>query len=435
MNSVFHYLCLRKPRLDYISPPICCDFSGSGSPVIVLDPFGLLSGPTGLILGGDGNLTLSWSPYPGALCFNIYQAVDEDNPDGEYVIIAECVEGNSFQLPENGVFKISAITNDGESELSVSIDARGGGVTPVCPPESAVPAAPSGPTAFDIPGEVEWEIITPTFSEVWAGDPSLLKEELPTDYPPGHYDVAYVTGFSDSVGGCPPLTPLKGLAHIYSVYDDENNPDINTNRIANGIFQVEPVVLGPFGSGRFSICASGYAAVEGDLQTYFNVPGFQKRWYRDDRHENSGGKMYFAWDTNGGAFAPPVGFDFRLQVIQVDGLIQQARKLQIVGGAAPFFPPAISSFWNGTFPARTSYDSTSVIWTADPSGSFGGALVYYTQSHPTAPNGCGWVLEVYQGATLHWQGLKRIGNQGTGVYYRTAASPAFPACLSVSELP
>lgn len=136
MNSVFHYLCLRKPRLDYISPPICCDFSGSGSPVIVLDPFGRLSAPTGVILGGDGNLTLSWDPYFGALCFNIYQAVDPNQPDGEYVIIAECVEGNSFQIPGDGSFKVSAITQDGESELSNRITRTGGGPPPPpCEPE------------------------------------------------------------------------------------------------------------------------------------------------------------------------------------------------------------------------------------------------------------------------------------------------------------
>lgn len=127
MNSVFEYLCLRKPRLDYISPPICCDFSGSGFPVIVLDPFGRILAPTGLILGGEGNLTLSWDPYFGALCFNIYQAVDENNLEGEYILIAECVEGNSFQLPESGGYKISVITVDGESELSTVIVATGGG--------------------------------------------------------------------------------------------------------------------------------------------------------------------------------------------------------------------------------------------------------------------------------------------------------------------
>lgn len=127
MNSVFEYLCLRKPRLDYVSPPICCDFSGSGFPVIVLDPFGRLVAPTGLILSGDGNLTLSWDPYFGALCFNIYQAVDENNLDGEYVIIAECVEGNSFQLPEPGGYRVSGITVDGETELSTPIRATGGG--------------------------------------------------------------------------------------------------------------------------------------------------------------------------------------------------------------------------------------------------------------------------------------------------------------------
>lgn len=134
MNSVFDYLCLRRPRLDYIAPPFCeNDFSGSGGPVIELDPFGRIAAPTGLVLSGEGNLTLSWDDYPGALCFNIYQAVDPNNPDGEYVIIAECVEGNSFQLPPgSGVYKVSAITMNGESDLSnpIVVNGGGGGCTP-----------------------------------------------------------------------------------------------------------------------------------------------------------------------------------------------------------------------------------------------------------------------------------------------------------------
>lgn len=127
MNSVFEYLCLRKPRLDYVSPPICCDFSASGFPVIVLDPLGRLVSPTGFILSGEGNLTLSWDIYQGALCYNIYQAVDENNPEGEYVLIAECIEANSFQLPEPGFYRVSAITENGESELSTPINATHGG--------------------------------------------------------------------------------------------------------------------------------------------------------------------------------------------------------------------------------------------------------------------------------------------------------------------
>lgn len=130
MTTIFEYLCLRRPRLDYVCPPFCeNDFSGSGGPVIELDPFGRLRGPTGLILSGEGGLTLSWDDYPGALCFNIYQAVDENNPDGEYVIIAECVEGPPFQIPSSGprFFKVSAITPEGESELSDSVERTGGG--------------------------------------------------------------------------------------------------------------------------------------------------------------------------------------------------------------------------------------------------------------------------------------------------------------------
>lgn len=98
----------------------------------MLDPFGRLAAPSGLVLSGSGNLTLSWDVYPGALCFNIYQASDPNNPEGEYVIIAECVEGNSFQLPGPGSYRVSAITPEGESELSDSVRVEG----PAPPPTS-----------------------------------------------------------------------------------------------------------------------------------------------------------------------------------------------------------------------------------------------------------------------------------------------------------
>lgn len=164
MNSAFEYLYLRRPVIDYICPGFCeTDFSGSGSPIIILDPFGRIVSPSGLVLSGDGNLTLSWSPYPGALCFNIYQAADANNPDGEYVIIAECVEGNSFQLPEPGSYRVSAITPDGESELSASVTVEEGPAPP--PPVSIwngliaywawennlVDSTGNGHTLYDIP--------------------------------------------------------------------------------------------------------------------------------------------------------------------------------------------------------------------------------------------------------------------------------------------
>lgn len=121
MNAVIEVLYLRRPRLEYISPPVCeFDFSSSGGPVVVLDALGRLLAPTGFVVGGRGRFTLSWNNYPGALCYTVYKAVDSNNPFGEYVVVAECIPDPNINLePEGeGCYRVSAITENGESELS-----------------------------------------------------------------------------------------------------------------------------------------------------------------------------------------------------------------------------------------------------------------------------------------------------------------------------
>lgn len=121
MNAVIEVLYLRRPRLEYVSPPACeFDFSSSGGPVIVLDALGRILAPSGFVLGGRGRFTLSWNNYPGALCYTVYKAVDSNDPFGEYVVVAECIEDPMIDLePEGpGCYRVSAITENGESELS-----------------------------------------------------------------------------------------------------------------------------------------------------------------------------------------------------------------------------------------------------------------------------------------------------------------------------
>lgn len=121
MNSVLEILFLRRPSIDYISPPVCeFDFSSSGGPVIVLDALGRLLAPSGFVLGGRGRFRLSWNHYVGALCYTVYKAVDSSNPFGDYVVVAECIEDPEIDLePEGpGCYRVSAITENGETELS-----------------------------------------------------------------------------------------------------------------------------------------------------------------------------------------------------------------------------------------------------------------------------------------------------------------------------
>lgn len=158
MNTIFDFLCMRKPKFEYVCPPLC-EFSASGFPTIVLDPFSR-NKVTGLVFGGVGNLRLSWNAFPGALCYTIYLATTSD-PFGPYEIVAECVNGNP-ECPEcppgpdphiniepfgEGCYRVSAITEDGESELSdpACSPGTGGGQT--------VTVIATTPEAYEI-GEV-----------------------------------------------------------------------------------------------------------------------------------------------------------------------------------------------------------------------------------------------------------------------------------------
>lgn len=120
MKTSLDVLFLRRPVLNYVSPPICdVLFSSSSGPVIVLNALGHLTGVTGGIAGGSGRFRLSWNNYPGALCYSVYQAVDPAHPDtSEYVIVAECINDTFFEPGTSGCFRISAITPDGETPLS-----------------------------------------------------------------------------------------------------------------------------------------------------------------------------------------------------------------------------------------------------------------------------------------------------------------------------
>jgi hypothetical protein len=145
VNSIaLDTLFLRRPKLNYVSPPVCeAVFSGTGSPIIILPDIGPLLGPTGIAVGGSGQITLRWNNYPGALCYNVYSAiftgtvltdcekVTSFSLSAQYKLVAECVHGTSFDLTVQGCYRISAITGEGETDLSNPICTAC--YTPACP--------------------------------------------------------------------------------------------------------------------------------------------------------------------------------------------------------------------------------------------------------------------------------------------------------------
>lgn len=136
MNVVIDTLYLRKPRIEYVSPPICeAQFSSSGGPVIILPDIARLRGPTGGRVGGRGHRFFSFNNVPGQICFQIYVAVDPTNPNSPYNLISDCIPNGSIALCSEGYYEISAINGRGqESPRSSPIAVSGGGYTIVMLP-------------------------------------------------------------------------------------------------------------------------------------------------------------------------------------------------------------------------------------------------------------------------------------------------------------
>lgn len=121
MNSILDTLFLRKPRIEYVSPPVCeAQFSSSGSPIIVIPDIAKLTGPTGGKSGGRGNFFLSWSYFPTQICFSIYVAADPANPNSPYNLVSECIPSGYISLCTAGWYRISAILSNGQETAKSS---------------------------------------------------------------------------------------------------------------------------------------------------------------------------------------------------------------------------------------------------------------------------------------------------------------------------
>jgi hypothetical protein len=175
--------------------------------------------------------------------------------------------------------------------------------------------------------------------------------------------------------------------------------------------------------------------------SYFN--GFiKRRWginaggFGDDKafhdHSNTGGDLHvipsveFIGETDPDLiFVDVPGNPPILKIVQVDGLIQQPRSLQISDWAnvGPELGVGMVTDWDGLITTRTTYTDIVCTWDEVGFGSFGGATCYYTQTHPTAPNGCGWVLEISDLFGVVWTGYKIVDDVGTGTYQVSATSP------------
>lgn len=117
----YDYLFLRRPKINYVTPPICeVFFSATGSSVVIfIEPF-TRPRVTGLTIsaGAGTTVVLNWDALSDALCYTVYRA---DVADESFSIVAECITPNQFTSPVGGCFRVSAITPEGETDLSDTV--------------------------------------------------------------------------------------------------------------------------------------------------------------------------------------------------------------------------------------------------------------------------------------------------------------------------
>lgn len=184
----FEYLYLRRTPINYVAPPICeAEFSSTSFPIIVLNPIGKPGKVTGLILSFVGDRAfLSWDAYPGAICYSVYRAVDPNNPNGEYTLVAECVPNEPFEVPP-GPYRVTPITPEGEGDFS--------DVVIVPPPGEGEPPGSGCPQTGDaVPTEFLEDITPDNIQNLnYAGGGSAQLVDI-VNAPAGKYAVRWNSG-------------------------------------------------------------------------------------------------------------------------------------------------------------------------------------------------------------------------------------------------
>ena len=151
-NPRLNFLFLRRPKIEYVCPPVCdVVFSSTGFPTIVFPEFTGDSAVAGLVWSKVGGVfRLSWSTVKDAICYTVYMADDPNNPFGSYHVVAECLQEPFYDAddtdPTNTHFKVTVITPTGGSDVDDATPHAGPG------------GNPGDPTLFEnLPLEVEEE--------------------------------------------------------------------------------------------------------------------------------------------------------------------------------------------------------------------------------------------------------------------------------------
>ncbi len=117
MNEVLDVILLRRPMLNYVSPPVCpVIMSGSGSSIMLEAVYGPTP-PTGVKLLGQCSRFIVWDSYPDLVCMSLYGVPDSSQMLGAYTSLVECAPAGTVSVYSPGWWRATALTPDGVESL------------------------------------------------------------------------------------------------------------------------------------------------------------------------------------------------------------------------------------------------------------------------------------------------------------------------------
>lgn len=266
MDSILDLLWLRCPRINYVSPPACDNISsgsGSSGPIVVIEHPPRFK-VTGLRVV---NCTLLWDPLPGAcegacsvaICYNIYR---QDTEAG-YEVVAECVQGTEFSVAgQTACFRVSAITTQGESDLSDAVCVECGPLTPEPPIPPDPPVDPTSEVSRSIDGAAFTVVEVPGESSL---NPTLL---LGVDSTIGSIKLNWDLSYIDTSGGMG-----IGAEWCYKVQGTE--PAGNFSNVACAVNAMTFLGVGAVSYPEWQIAFGDLVSDDGTLVTSLDFSGLR----------------------------------------------------------------------------------------------------------------------------------------------------------------
>jgi hypothetical protein len=423
--------------IDYQSPPICeGDFTSTGTSTISLLPILRPLGPTGLVMNWNGTrYRLEWNIIPGALCYSVYRLNDVIDPFSEWILVAECVEGNTITLPP-GIYGVTVITLDGESEPSEPIE--GAPVDPADPPPvvpDPEPVVCDGPAEFgdDVPSD----LMIPEDTDLGDLSPNPFQEDggyhyWSESFPVAMYEISYLEGaYKDETNPFP--DSFKLTSHRWVFDGSEFNPLLGNSYGYPSQAEVEAAYQADCAIYA-SLCSLQFIHETGD--------GIGIRYIRSGAPEEpTAGSPNPTWKLKRVGTWP--SFPDRLRIASYD----ENAWGEPTGCTDPLGSGQPS--WDGTFDIRSIH--LPFIFTWQSSGAISRTIqgkmmveakVTHWCSNPHNASGCGWLLWISfindDGLIDAWTGIRSKGNgfspsSPVGKYYRESGCLTGPPCVELES--